>query len=98
MKRTLRVGIELRSPVRGASGGIVAVLEGTLQELFSRDGMSFVVFCTPFNRDLLETDRPNVELVTLPLDSFFPSLDADARRRRLDVVFRTYPGPDLGFP
>ena len=98
MKRTLRVGIELRSPVRGASGGIVAVLEGTLQELFPREGMSFVVFCTPFNHELLASERENVEVVTLPLDTFFPSLDAEARKRRLDVVLRTYPGPSLGFP
>ena len=98
MSRALRVGIELRSPVRGASGGIVAVLEGTLQELFGRDRMSFVVFCTPFNHELLASERENVELVTLPLDTFFPSLDAEARRRRLDVVLRAYPGPPLGFP
>lgn len=98
MKRALRVGIELRSPVRGTSGGIVAVLEGTLPELFRREGMSFVVFCTPFNHELLASDRENVELVTLPLDTFFTSLDAEARTRRLDVVLRAYPGPSLGFP
>jgi glycosyltransferase involved in cell wall biosynthesis len=98
MRRGLRVGIELRSAVRGASGGIVAVLEGTLQELFRRDGMEHVVFCTPFNRELLATERENVELATLPLDTFFPTLDTLARRRRLDVLFRTYPGAQLAFP
>jgi glycosyltransferase involved in cell wall biosynthesis len=98
MRRALRVGIELRSPVRGTSGGIVAVLEGTLPELFRREGMSFVVFCTPFNHELLASERENIELVTLPLDTFFPSLDAEARARRLDVVLRAYPGPSLGFP
>lgn len=98
MDDMLRVGIELRSAIRGASGGIVAVLEGVFQELFRRDDMRFTVFCTPFNRELLSTDRDNVEFSTLPLDAFFPTLDALARERRLDVIFRTYPGPPLAFP
>jgi glycosyltransferase involved in cell wall biosynthesis len=88
----MRVGIELRSAVRGSSGGIVSVISGTLCELFQRrPDMQFVVFCTPFNRSLLSTDAANVEFVTLPLDGFFVALDSAARERRIEVLFRSFP-------
>jgi glycosyltransferase involved in cell wall biosynthesis len=96
----VRVGIELRSAVRGASGGLVAVLTGTLHQLFRRrPDIAFIVFCTPFNRHLLATEAANVELVTLPLDGFFSELDAVARDRQLDVIFRSFPTvEELEFP
>jgi glycosyltransferase involved in cell wall biosynthesis len=96
----IRVGIDLRSVVRGSSGGLVAVVTNTFHELFRRrSDMTFVVFCTPFNRDLLATDAANVELVTLPLDRFFGELDVVARDRQLDVLFRSFPTvEELAFP
>jgi glycosyltransferase involved in cell wall biosynthesis len=96
----LRIGIELRHVTRGIAGGIVAVLTGTLQELFrSRQEIEFVVFCTVFNRDLLRVDTPNVELVTLPLDSFFTELARIARAAELDVLLRSYPSVEqVDFP
>ncbi len=79
----LRVGVELRQVTSGASGGIVVVLVGTLSELFrQRRDIDFVVFCTVFNRDLLAVDAPNVELLTLPLSSFFGEL----RRNRVTAT------------
>ena len=96
----MHVGIELRSPVRGASGGIVPVLTGVLPELFQqRADIGFAVYCTPFNRELLATDLPNVAFTTLALDTFFADLDADARWRGLDVLFRSFPSAEeLEFP
>jgi glycosyltransferase involved in cell wall biosynthesis/2-polyprenyl-3-methyl-5-hydroxy-6-metoxy-1,4-benzoquinol methylase len=88
----VRVGVELRYATRGDSGGIVAVLAGTLTELFRRhEDVEFVVFCTVFNRELLSADAPNVELVTLPLDRFFPELDRLVSSLGIDVLFRSYP-------
>jgi glycosyltransferase involved in cell wall biosynthesis len=88
----LRVGIELRQATRGASGGIVVVLTGTLHELFRRrPDIDFVVFCTVFNHELLNADLANVEKVTLPLDNFFPELTRLTRSYGIDVLFRSYP-------
>jgi glycosyltransferase involved in cell wall biosynthesis len=87
-----RIGIELRQVTRGASGGIVVVLVGTLLELFRRrPDVDFVVFCTVFNRDLLHVDAANVELITLPLSGFFVELGRLAREHELDALIRSYP-------
>lgn len=95
-----RVGIELRQVTRGASGGIVVVLVGTLQELFKRrPDIDFVVFCTVFNHELLAVDAPNVELITLPLPNFFPELARIAREYEIDVLLRSYPTvEEVDFP
>jgi glycosyltransferase involved in cell wall biosynthesis len=86
------VGIELRAAARPTAGGIVAVLVGTLHELFRlRADIDFVMFCTVFNRELAPIDAPNVEAVTLPLDDYFSDLGRAARARELDVLFRGYP-------
>jgi len=88
----LRVGIELRQVTRGASGGIVAVLVGTLQEVFKqRPDLDFIVFCTVFNHELLAVDAPNVETITLPLHDYFPELARLARDYEIDVLLRSYP-------
>jgi len=88
----LRVGIELRHVTRGVAGGVVAVVVGTLQELFRRRrDVDFVVFCTVFNHELLAVDEPNVETVTLPLDDFFSELGRVGRSHRIDVLFRSFP-------
>jgi glycosyltransferase involved in cell wall biosynthesis len=96
----MRIGIELRQVTRGASGGIVVVLVGTLQELFKRRlDIDFVVFCTVFNRELLATDAPNVEMITLPLGGFFAELGRIAREREIDVLIRSYPTvEEVDFP
>lgn len=87
-----RVGIELRAAARPAAGGIVAVLVGTLHELFRlRTDTDFVVFCTVFNRELAPADTPNVEALTLPLEDYFSELGRAARVRGVDVLFRGFP-------
>jgi glycosyltransferase involved in cell wall biosynthesis len=91
----IRVGVELRQVVRGASGGLVVVIVGTLQELFRRrPDIDFVVFCTVFNRELLTADAPNLELITLPLHGFFDELGRIAREHDLDALIRSYPTVD----
>jgi glycosyltransferase involved in cell wall biosynthesis len=91
-RRAIHVGVELRAPVRGASGGIVAVLAGTFQELFARrPDLQFTIFCTPFSRELFATTESNVAFETLPLSTFFADLAVEAQERRLDVVFRSFP-------
>jgi glycosyltransferase involved in cell wall biosynthesis len=96
----LRVGIELRHVAEGEAGGIVAVVAGTFQRLFEqRPEVDFVVFCTVFNRGVLEVNAPNVETVTLPLDDFFDELGRRARASRIDVLFRSYPSVErVDFP
>jgi glycosyltransferase involved in cell wall biosynthesis len=95
-----RVGIELRQVTRGASGGIVVVLVGTLQALFrQRPDIDFVVFSTVFNRELLTADAPNVEVITLPLNGFFAELGRMAHEREVDVLIRSYPTvEEVDFP
>jgi glycosyltransferase involved in cell wall biosynthesis len=95
-----RVGVELRHVTRGASGGIVVVLIGTLHELSRRrPDLDFVVFCTVFNHELLAFDFPNVKLITLPLHNYFPELTRIAREYEIDVLLRSYPTVDeVDFP
>jgi glycosyltransferase involved in cell wall biosynthesis len=99
-KTRTRVGIELRQVSRGVSGGITVVLAGTLTELFrQRPDLEFVVFCTVFNRDLLASDEPNVEFVTLPLSGYFDELADQARARSIDLFIRSYPTvEEVDFP
>ncbi len=95
-----QVGIELRQVTRGASGGIVVVLVGMLEELFRRrPDVDFVVFCTVFNRELLDVDAPNVEVITLPLDSYFDELRRLASDGEIDILIRSYPTvEEVAFP
>lgn len=95
-----RIGIELRQVMRGTSGGIVPHLVGVLCELFKRKpDIDFVVLCTVFNRELLAVDAPNVRVLTLPLDRYFPELARLAREFELDVLFRSYPTvEEVDFP
>jgi glycosyltransferase involved in cell wall biosynthesis/2-polyprenyl-3-methyl-5-hydroxy-6-metoxy-1,4-benzoquinol methylase len=95
-----RVGIELRQVTRGASGGIVALLVGTLQEVFrQRQDLDFLVFCTVFNHELLAVDAPNVATITLPLYDYFRELARLARDYEIDILVRSYPSvDDLAFP
>ena len=97
---TPRVGVELRQVTRGASGGIVVVLVGTLLELFRRrPDIDFVVFATVFNSELLEADLPNVHVVVLPLEGYFTELARRAEDAQLDVLIRSYPTvQEVDFP
>jgi glycosyltransferase involved in cell wall biosynthesis/GT2 family glycosyltransferase len=96
----MRVGIELRQIVPETCGGIVPLLEGVLGALFAAYPEQRVVLaCTEANVGLFPTVPHGVERVTLPGDYYFRILDELARKRGLDVLFRSYPlDVPLAFP
>ncbi|MCC6424069.1 MAG: glycosyltransferase [Phycisphaerales bacterium] len=95
----MKIGIELRPIRMGASGGISMVLKGTLERLFaSRPDDQFLVFCTIFNRGLLDHQGTNVRYWSLPIPNFFPAMDNVLRDHPIDALFRSIPmieGPTL---
>jgi glycosyltransferase involved in cell wall biosynthesis len=96
----MRIGIELRQIVPGSCGGIVPLLEGVLGALFAgHPELHVLLACTEANVGLFPAPPPRVERVELPGECYFPLLDELARRRRLDVLFRSYPmDAPLAFP
>jgi glycosyltransferase involved in cell wall biosynthesis len=96
----MKIGIELRQIVHGECGGIVPLLHGVLQRLFSDFPQhEFVVFCTPSNSGLLHHSARHVQQLELSCDRFFAVLDREAYERKLDVLFRSYPmDAPLDFP
>jgi glycosyltransferase involved in cell wall biosynthesis len=95
-----RIGIELRHVARGSSGGIVVLLIGVLEQLFNRrPATDFTVFCTAYNRELITTNAPNVDVITLPLDRYFVELTRLTHKAEIDALFRSYPTAEtVGFP
>jgi glycosyltransferase involved in cell wall biosynthesis len=89
----MKLGIDLRPIVPGASGGIVPLLEGVLAALF-RDHPEHPVtlFCADYNVRLFPSLPPHVEVIQLPNEGFYSQLDPLARQRNLDVLFRGFPG------
>jgi hypothetical protein len=96
----MNIGIDLRPLALGASGGIAIMLRGVLQRLLEDHPLDrFLVFCTVYNRGLLDCARPNVRFLTLPTRDFYRQLDAIAQRESVDVLFRSYPITDnCAFP
>ncbi|KTD43972.1 glycosyltransferase [Legionella parisiensis] len=94
------IGIELRQLVIGASGGISQLVKGICESLFILyPEHQFLVFCTPFNRAMLESHSENIRFFTLSSTTFFSDLDRIAVENNVDVLFRTYPMEDtLQFP
>ncbi|HHT0592306.1 TPA: glycosyltransferase [Legionella anisa] len=94
------IGIELRQLVIGASGGISQLVKGVCESMFVLyPEHQFLVFCTPFNRAMLESHSENIRFLTLSSATFFSDLDRIAVENNLDVLFRTYPMEDtLQFP
>jgi glycosyltransferase involved in cell wall biosynthesis len=88
----MRIGIELRQIVPGESGGIVPLLEGVCNALFAdHPGHPVSLFCTTAHAGLFPALPPQVERVPLPADGFFRRLAEELPRRRLDVLFRSFP-------
>jgi glycosyltransferase involved in cell wall biosynthesis/GT2 family glycosyltransferase len=88
----MRIGIELRQIVPGESGGIVPLLEGVCTALFADHPEHPVsLFCTAAHAGLFPALPPHVERVILPTDGFFRRLAEEVPRRRLDVLFRSFP-------
>lgn len=86
------IGIELRQLVLGASGGVSQLVKGICEHMFLLyPEHQFLVFCTPFNRAMLECHSENVTYFTLSSATFFSDLDRIAAENNLDVLFRSYP-------
>ena len=98
--RQVKIGIELRQLVPGASGGISQLVKGVCEHMFALyPEHQFLVFCTPFNRGELEFEGPHVRYFSLPAYAYFPELDRMATEDGVDVLFRMYPMDDpLVFP
>jgi glycosyltransferase involved in cell wall biosynthesis len=94
------IGVELRQIVLGQTGGVTQLLKGVLDSATARaSGHTFHVFCTVFNRTLLNADRPNVQFHTLPLTSFYADVDVLCVECGVDILFRGYPAEStLAFP
>ena len=95
----MKFGIEL-GPLGPEHGEIIAVLQGVLGTLFANyPEQEAVLFCTPASGELFHSLSPAVERVVIPEKEFFPLLDQQLARRRLPVLFRSYPREvRLGFP
>lgn len=96
----MKIGIELRQLILGASGGISQLVKGVCEHMFALyPEHQFLVFCTPFNRGEVEYDAPHVRYFSLRIGSYFQDLDRMAADEGIDVLFRMYPMDDtLEFP
>ncbi|MDJ0889470.1 MAG: glycosyltransferase [Desulfobacterales bacterium] len=96
----MKIGIDLRLVVLGASGGISQLVKGVCEHMFAQHPEhQFLVFCTPFNRSLLDYDAAHVRFYSLPIPTFFREVDQLAVDESIQVLFRTYPMEDnLQFP
>lgn len=88
----MKIGVELRQIVLGPSGGVALMLQGLLEAVFTHHSEhEIVLFCTEVNNQMFGPSRPNVRIITLPDDEYWPRLDKLAHAHRLDVLFRTVP-------
>jgi glycosyltransferase involved in cell wall biosynthesis len=96
----MKIGIELRPVTLGHSGGVSQLLQNVLETLFALHAeQDYVVFCTIFNRGLLERLPERAEVITLPLNRYHEELARLAVEKRIDVLFRGYPvESELTFP
>ena len=99
---TLKIGIEIKQLVHGASGGISQLVKGVCEHMFALyPEHQFLVFCLPFNRGELEYEAPHVRFFSLRTGTFFHDMDRVATEWGLDVLFRMYPmedPPGFAFP
>lgn len=96
----MKIGIELRHITLGESGGITQLIKGVLDQLVSMyPDVDFFVFCTIFNRGLLEPNRKNVKLISVPAANYWEVVDSILDKENIQVLFRSYPTEDtLVFP
>ena len=94
------IGVELRHIVLAQTGGVTQLLKGVVDAATALAPQhTFHVFCTAFNRALLNADRTNVCFHTLPLTSFYADVDKICAEQGVDVLFRGYPAEStLTFP
>lgn len=97
----MKIGIELRQTTLGIAGGIAQLFKGVLEALFAlHPDHEFVLFCTVYNRSLLQSVPDHVKVLTLPTSRFFADIDRIASEEGIEVFFRSYPveDDDLTFP
>ncbi len=96
----MKIGLDLRQIVLGAGGGISQLVKGVCEHMFALyPEHQFMVFCTPFNRSLIEYEAEHVRYFSLPIANYFQHLDHIATDENIDVLFRAYPMEDtLQFP
>jgi glycosyltransferase involved in cell wall biosynthesis len=96
----MKVGFDLRPLVLGAGGGIAVLAKQLLEHVIRLHPQhQFLVFCTPFNRGLIEIESPNTQYFCLPVATYARELDRIAAAEALDILFRTYPTEDaVSFP
>ncbi len=88
----LKIGIEMKQTVLGHAGGIAVLMRGVFQELMKQHPEhDYTVYCTVFNRSLLEPLPASVTVHTLPYDTYLKEVDRLAHEAKLDVLFRAYP-------
>jgi glycosyltransferase involved in cell wall biosynthesis len=88
----MKIGVELRQLVPGASGGIVPHMEGVLNALFrEHPEHEVVLFGVPRNEGMCPSLPPQVRRVTLAPERYYPEQDRLARALGIDVLFCTYP-------
>src|SRR6266508_212231 len=96
----MRVGIEARHITEGGSGGITPLLVETFSRVFEvapRD--HFYFFGTIFNQDLFSDRWPNFQKYSLPLPTYWSSVESLLANEKVDVLFRSFPVDDtLSFP
>jgi glycosyltransferase involved in cell wall biosynthesis len=97
----VRIGVELFHLIDGETGGLVPLIQGVLDALFTGwPEHEVVLFGTPANEGLLPALPARIHRLTLPATgNFFPLLDAQASLLCLDVLVCTYPFEfELTFP
>jgi glycosyltransferase involved in cell wall biosynthesis len=96
----MKIGIDLRQLVLGASGGLSQHVNGVCERMFALyPEHEFLVFCTPFNRSLLDYEAGHVRYFSLPIATYFRDMDQLIIEEELQVLFRAYPMEDtLQFP
>ena len=96
----MKIGLDIRPLVLGAGGGMSQLVQGVLEHLLKESSPhEFVIFCTPFNRSLVEASGKHVSYQTLPIGGYYNALDRALSDGDFDLLFRAYPTEDrLDFP
>ena len=96
----MKIGIDLRQLVLGVTGGLSQHMQGVCEHLFALyPKHDFLVFCTAFNRSLLNYEAGHVRYFSLPIVSYFRDMDLILAKEEVQVLFRAYPMENtLQFP
>ena len=71
----MKIGIDIRQLRLGAGGGISQLVKGICEKMFALyPGHEFIVFCTPFNRGILDFEAEHVRYFTLPILTYIEEM------------------------